>query len=96
MFQSQFLSDQALYLRPDPTRFVVRPFKPATEPRDLNPTVKTRANHIVGRALRLEGGAAERQLTDILDQIILPYAISDTFSTFATIKIAALMQAVAI
>ena len=29
------------------------------------------------------------------DQIILPYAISDTFSNFATIKIAALMQAVA-
>jgi predicted GH43/DUF377 family glycosyl hydrolase len=29
------------------------------------------------------------------DQIILPYAISDTFSNFATIEIAALMQAVA-
>jgi predicted GH43/DUF377 family glycosyl hydrolase len=27
------------------------------------------------------------------DQIILPYAVSDTFSNFATIKIAALMQA---
>jgi predicted GH43/DUF377 family glycosyl hydrolase len=27
------------------------------------------------------------------DQIILPYAVSDTFSSFATIKIAALMQA---
>jgi predicted GH43/DUF377 family glycosyl hydrolase len=29
------------------------------------------------------------------DQIILPYAVSDTFSNFATIKIAALMQAIA-
>ena len=29
------------------------------------------------------------------DQIVLPYAVSDTFSNFATIKIAALMQAVA-
>ena len=29
------------------------------------------------------------------DQIILPYAVSDTFSNFATIKIAALMQAMA-
>jgi hypothetical protein len=29
------------------------------------------------------------------DQIILPYAISDTFSNFATIEIAALMEAVA-
>jgi len=27
------------------------------------------------------------------DQIILPYAISDTYSNFATIEIAALMQA---
>ena len=27
------------------------------------------------------------------DQIILPYAVSDTFSNFATIKIAALLQA---
>jgi len=29
------------------------------------------------------------------DQIILPYAVSDTFSNFATIKISALMQAIA-
>jgi hypothetical protein len=27
------------------------------------------------------------------EQIILPYAVSDTFSNFATIKISALMQA---
>jgi predicted GH43/DUF377 family glycosyl hydrolase len=27
------------------------------------------------------------------DQIILPYAVSDTFSNFATIKISALMRA---
>jgi predicted GH43/DUF377 family glycosyl hydrolase len=46
---------------------VVRPFKPATEPRDLNPTDKTRANHIVGRVLRLEPGAAARQLTEVLE-----------------------------
>jgi predicted GH43/DUF377 family glycosyl hydrolase len=56
-----------LHLRPDPARVVVRPFKPATEPRDLNPTDKTRANHIVGRVLRLEPGAAARQLTDVLE-----------------------------
>jgi predicted GH43/DUF377 family glycosyl hydrolase len=29
------------------------------------------------------------------DQIVLPYAVSDTFSNFATIKIAALIQAIA-
>ena len=67
MSQSQFLNRQILHLRPDPARVVVRPFKPATEPRDLNPTDKTRANHIVGRVLRLEPGAAARQLTEVLE-----------------------------
>ena len=56
-----------MQLRPDPSRVVVRPFKPATEPRDLNPTDKTRANHIVDRVLGLEAGAAARQLTEVLE-----------------------------
>jgi predicted GH43/DUF377 family glycosyl hydrolase len=56
-----------LYLRPDPARVVVRPFKPATEPRDLNPTDKIRANNIVGRVLRLDAEAAAQQLSDVLD-----------------------------
>src|SRR6266404_2395276 len=51
LLQTTFLNRQALYLRPDPARVIVRPFKPATEPRDLNPTDKTRANHIVERVL---------------------------------------------
>ena len=55
--QSKFLNRQSLYLRPDPARVVVRPFKPATEPRDLNPTDKIRANHIVDRVLRLDAEA---------------------------------------
>jgi predicted GH43/DUF377 family glycosyl hydrolase len=67
LHQSPFLNRQILHLRPDPARVVVRPFKPATEPRDLNPTEKTRANHIVDRVLRLEGGAAARQLTEVLE-----------------------------
>ena len=62
-----FLNRQALYLRPDPARVIVRPFKPATEPRDLNPTDKTRANHIVERVLRLDPAAAARQLADVLE-----------------------------
>jgi predicted GH43/DUF377 family glycosyl hydrolase len=61
------LNRQTLHLRPDPARVVVRPFKPATEPRDLNPTDKTRANHIVERVLRLEAGAANRQLAEVLE-----------------------------
>jgi predicted GH43/DUF377 family glycosyl hydrolase len=45
----------------------VRPFRPATEPRDLNPTDKTRANHIVERVLRLDAESAAQQLSDVLE-----------------------------
>jgi len=65
--QIQFLNRQALYLRPDPARVIVRPFKPATEPRDLNPTDKTRANHIVDRVLALGVEDAAAQLADVLE-----------------------------
>ena len=43
MLHATFINRRALYLRPDPARVIVRPFKPTTEPRDLNPTDKTRA-----------------------------------------------------
>jgi predicted GH43/DUF377 family glycosyl hydrolase len=46
---------------------VVRPFKPATEPRDLNPTDKTRANHIVDRVLALDPATAGRELAEVLE-----------------------------
>jgi predicted GH43/DUF377 family glycosyl hydrolase len=46
---------------------VVRPFKPATEPRDLNPTDKTRANHIVDRVLALDPDTAARELAEVLE-----------------------------
>jgi predicted GH43/DUF377 family glycosyl hydrolase len=65
--QATFLNRQTLYLRPDPARVVVRPFKPATEPRDLNPTDKTRANHIVERVLALDLETAASQLADVLE-----------------------------
>jgi predicted GH43/DUF377 family glycosyl hydrolase len=62
-----FLNRQALYLRPDPARVLVRPFKPATEPRDLNPTDRTRANHIIDRVMALDPDTAQAQLCDVLD-----------------------------
>jgi predicted GH43/DUF377 family glycosyl hydrolase len=65
--QATFLNRQALYLRPDPARVVVRPFRPATEPRDLNPIDKTRANHIVHRVLALDPEMAANQLADVLE-----------------------------
>lgn len=67
MSQATFLNRQALYLRPDPARVVVRPFRPATEPRDLNPIDKTRANHIVDRVVALDPETAANQLADVLE-----------------------------
>ncbi|MGY8631351.1 glycoside hydrolase family 130 protein [Bradyrhizobium sp. 14AA] len=70
MSPATFLNRQALYLRPDPARVIVRPFKPATEPRDLNPTDKTRANHIVDRVLALDPEAVASQLADVLENFL--------------------------
>ena len=67
MLHATFINRRALYLRPDPARVIVRPFKPTTEPRDLNPTDKTRANHIVERVLNLDPQAAAGQLADVLE-----------------------------
>lgn len=61
------LNRQGLNLRPDPARVLVRPFKPAIEPRDLNPTDKTRANHIVERVLALDSIDAATQLAEVLE-----------------------------
>lgn len=66
MRPATFLNRQALHLRPDPARVVVRPFEPAAEPRDLNPIDKTRANHIVDRVLALDPDTAAHQLVEIL------------------------------
>jgi predicted GH43/DUF377 family glycosyl hydrolase len=65
--QATFLNRQALYLRPDPARVIVRPFKPATEPKDFKPTDKTRANHIVDRVLALDDATVASQLADVLE-----------------------------
>ena len=66
MSQATFLNRQALYLRPDPTRVIVRPFRPATEPKDFKPTDKTRANHIVDRVLALDAATTASQLKEVL------------------------------
>jgi predicted GH43/DUF377 family glycosyl hydrolase len=67
LLQTTFLNRQALQLCADPARVLVRPFKPATEPRELNPTDKTRANHIVDRVLALDPAIAASQLADVLE-----------------------------
>src|SRR5580693_772135 len=58
---------QAVSLRPDAARVVMRQFKPATEPREHNPTDKTRANHIVDRVMALDPVSAARQLAEDLE-----------------------------
>ena len=45
----------------------MRPFKQATEPRNLKKTDKVRANHIVDRVLALDAEAAGHQLADVLE-----------------------------
>lgn len=65
--QATFLNRQALYLRPDPARVVVRPFGPTAQPRDLNPTEKTRANHVVDRVLSLAPETAASLMAEVLE-----------------------------
>ncbi len=67
MPQNTFLNRQTLYLQPDPARVIVRPFRPSTEPRDLNSAEKTRANLIVDRVLSLDEETAASLLADVLD-----------------------------
>src|SRR4029077_7992667 len=55
------------FRRRDRARVMCRRSKPATDPRDLNPTDKTRANHIVERVLNLDAQAAASQLADVLE-----------------------------
>jgi hypothetical protein len=63
---STFFNRQPLYLRPDPSRVVVRPFRLASEPRDLNPTDWKRADHIVGRVLAMDVDTTASLLDDVL------------------------------
>jgi predicted GH43/DUF377 family glycosyl hydrolase len=63
---STFFNRQPLYLRPDPSRVVVRPFRLASEPRDLNPTDSKRADHIVGRVLAMDADTTASLLDDVL------------------------------
>ncbi len=66
MSQATFLNRQGPSLRADPTRVLVRAFKPAIEPRDFNATDKRRANHIVDRALALDPATAAKLLAEVL------------------------------
>ncbi|WP_198017272.1 glycoside hydrolase family 130 protein [Methylocapsa acidiphila] len=64
------LQRHSIHLRPDPARVVVRPFRPAVEPRDLNPIDRTRANHIVARILAMDSEAATRKMAGLVEGFI--------------------------
>jgi predicted GH43/DUF377 family glycosyl hydrolase len=68
MFKHPFFNRQALHLRPDASRVVVRPFRPAVEPRDYNPIDKVRARHIVDRLLTLNPAEVTALLDTTLDK----------------------------
>lgn len=67
MKPTPFFNRQALHLLPDPSRVVVRPFRPSVEPRNLNDLDKTRANHIVDRVLALPEPEVHALLKATLD-----------------------------
>ncbi len=54
-------------LNPDPERVIVRPFRPATEPRGFNLPDRIRANHITDRVLALDPETTTRQLADVIE-----------------------------
>jgi predicted GH43/DUF377 family glycosyl hydrolase len=64
--QAILVNRQPLHLRPDPTRVVMRHFRPSTDPPDLHPTDMRRMSHIVHRVLELDPQAVREQLADVL------------------------------
>jgi len=60
-------TDRNPILRPDSARVVLRPFRPATEPRDLTPTDKARANRIVEHVAALNASDADCLLTTVVE-----------------------------
>ncbi|WP_237153867.1 glycoside hydrolase family 130 protein [Oryzibacter oryziterrae] len=53
-------------LYPDPARVIVRPFRPATEPRNLTSIDKSRVNRIVDRVLAMSAEMEAQQLAHIV------------------------------
>ena len=67
MTSSTFFNRQALHLRPDPSRVVLRDFRLAVEPRDGNPVDKARVNNILKRVLALDPVQVEAVLAAALE-----------------------------
>ena len=93
-------------LRPNPARVLIRPFWPANEPRAHSPIHAPRAMTIIMRVLAplLRPAPEEREgyVPNVVytcgglvhrGHLLLPYATSDWYTSFATIKVSELLQA---
>jgi len=68
MTHAPFFNRHALHLRPDSSRVVIRPFRPASEPREFTPIDATRARRIVDRILGMDEAQAAAVLATALDK----------------------------
>jgi predicted GH43/DUF377 family glycosyl hydrolase len=83
--QNTFFNRQALHLRPDPARVVVRRFNTTSEPRDLNPTDETRVQHIVDRVMELDAATVSSLLSEVLENFLGRHRnLLETFEARAT------------
>ena len=73
MSASPFFNRHPLHLRPDPSRVIIRAFRPAIEPRDYNPIDQSRANHIVDHVLALGEVEARAVLETVLHNFENPH-----------------------
>ncbi len=67
MSELSCLVRQDLVLQPDPSRVVVRPFRPSIEPSKTDPRDRGRGNRIVAHVIALTPEAAEAQLAEVRD-----------------------------
>ena len=68
MSDTSRLRRQPLQLRPDPARVLVRPFKPAIEPRERNQTDEDASHRIIDRVAALGADGAQEILAETLDR----------------------------
>ena len=73
MTSNPFFNRHPLHLRPDPSRVILRAFRPSVEPRDYNPVDKRQANHIVDHVLGLDEAEAQAVLATVLDNFEDPH-----------------------
>jgi len=62
-----FVTRLPVMMRPDPSRVVIRPFRPAVEPRDNTPVDTSRGQRIVDRVLAMGADGAKTALAQVYE-----------------------------